>query len=81
MDVTIYTQHNQRPLATVFARILRVSPTGKVLTIQRSDKARPTRFYHVHGYRYVETPGSGIAGRMLNDYVTVSPADLLTLKA
>jgi hypothetical protein len=54
----------------VDATIIRVSTTGRVLTVKRSDYRTASKFYlNASGWKFVQNPGAGIGGAIYNDYI------------
>ena len=69
-QVTIHSGITSKPLTALYAHVERVSPTGRVITVNRADYRTASRFYlSASGWRYVQNPGSGIAGALNNDYI------------
>jgi 2',3'-cyclic-nucleotide 2'-phosphodiesterase (5'-nucleotidase family) len=67
--VKIYAGINKQIVKT--GNIVRVSPTGKRLTVI-THTGNTTAFYRsTDGSKYVNNPGSGIFGSMLNDYIKI----------
>lgn len=70
----ITIRHGQTLNVLTTGNISHLSPTGVRVEVTRADGNKRT-FYHQKGtLHYVENPGSGIAGRLLNDFFRADEA-------